>query len=88
MSDTPRVDSIAEHAYTAGGLRSASFVQAWFARELEREIAALKAEVADLRERLDTAWGDNATSERINASLRAELAALKANDPLAKEGQR
>jgi chromosome segregation ATPase len=45
MSDTPRTDSVTEHHYTAGGLRSASVVQAWFARELERELAALRVEV-------------------------------------------
>jgi hypothetical protein len=49
MSDTPRVDSIAEHHYTAGGLRSASVVQACFARELERELSKATAERDEAR---------------------------------------
>jgi hypothetical protein len=65
--------------------------------EVAAALRALLAEVADLKKRLDTAWGDNATNDRITDRLRAEvaqrtaerdalaaeLAALKANDPLA-----
>jgi hypothetical protein len=67
---------------------NAHFLDAWreradFARELERELAQRTAEVADLKARIDTAWADNAAHDRITDRLRAELAALKAPDPLA-----
>jgi hypothetical protein len=51
-------------------------------RAIER-LRWLEAQNADLKARLDTAWGDNATNDRITDQLRAEVAALKANDPLA-----
>jgi chromosome segregation ATPase len=45
MSDTPRTDSVTEHYYSAGGLRSAAVVRADFAREFERELAQRTAEL-------------------------------------------
>jgi hypothetical protein len=79
MSDTPRVDSIAEHHYTDRGLRSASVVQACFARELERDLARATAE-------RDEAWLTNATLRadvaRANAErdeARRELCEMKAS---------
>jgi hypothetical protein len=47
-TNTPRTDSVTEHPYTAGGLPRAPSVPAWFARELERELAAANAKVTEL----------------------------------------
>jgi chorismate mutase len=47
-------------------------------RKIVAERDALAAEVADLKERLDTAWGDNAANDRITDHLRAEVARLTA----------
>jgi len=87
MSDTPRTDAASRHREGLG-LESGK-VCSDFARELERELvaaqvelAALKAEpdpiaeITRLREDLSLAWYANGT-------LRAELAALKAHDPIA-----
>jgi len=45
MTDTPRTNSVTEHYFT-GGLRSASVVRVDFARELERELNAANAKLA------------------------------------------
>jgi septal ring factor EnvC (AmiA/AmiB activator) len=45
-------------------------------RTAERD--ALAAEVADLKARLDTAWGDLADNERITDHLRDDIATLRA----------
>jgi uncharacterized protein YigA (DUF484 family) len=37
------------------------------------ELIRLRAEVADLKARLDTAWGDNGVNDRITDRLRAEI---------------
>ena len=57
MTDTPRTDAVTEHHYSAGGLRSASVVRADFARELERELAAAKAERDEARREVCFAYG-------------------------------
>jgi hypothetical protein len=49
----------------------------------ESRLRWLEAENADLKERIDKAYEDIALDQRTNETLRAELAALKANDPLA-----
>jgi malate synthase len=58
-----------------------------FYREIGEQIAAalraLLDENADLKERIDKAYEDIALDQRTNETLRAEVAALKANDPLA-----
>jgi hypothetical protein len=55
VSDTPRTDAKAFHNYFPGGLRNLSVVSADFARELERELAAAKAEVAKANAERDRA---------------------------------
>ena len=52
MSDTPRTDAFTENFYSAGGLRSAPVVFADFARELERELVAAKADSKTANARL------------------------------------
>ncbi len=65
MSETPRTDAKAFHNYFPGGLRNLSVVSADFARELERELAAARAE--DWRE-IDRLRNENL---RLNARLKA-----------------
>ena len=88
MSDTPRTN---DECRRRAQLRvSAWNVSADFARELERELAAVKADLAQRTAERDEAWLTNATLRadlaRANAerdALAAEVAALKAHDPLA-----
>lgn len=47
------------------------------------ELDRLRAENADLKERIDRAYEDIALDQRTNETLRAELAALKKADPIA-----
>lgn len=65
MTDTPRTDAMQGHPRIA-------YVPVHFARELERELAAAKAEVGDLKTRLDTAWGDVGAMQGIVARVTAE----------------
>ena len=83
MTDTPRTDAASRHREGLG-LESGK-VCSDFARELERELVAAKAENADLKARIDTAWGDNAANDRITDRLRADLVAAQGYRSAAEE---
>ena len=81
MSDTPRTDEemtriSSQFDGAEDDIEYAMDQMGIHARELERELAQRTAEVAE-------AWLTNATLRADLARANAELAALKANDPLA-----
>jgi hypothetical protein len=66
MSDTPRTDAAARVGFIEQDmLRSVFVVPLKVAEELERE-------VADLKSRLDTAWGDVGAMQKVIDRLTAE----------------
>ena len=81
---TPRTDAKVQYvrrAYAKGSAGDYRMVDAEFARQLERELAAAQEENAKLREACAAGWGEPAL---IN-TLRAELASVKAERDALKE---
>jgi hypothetical protein len=82
ITDRLRADLIAEQGYRAAAEE--------IAQRRGEMVDALIADIADLKSRLDTAWGDVSAMQGIverrtaeRDALAAEVAALKAHDPLA-----